>query len=301
MMDLLLAYQLIRAIPSNAALVLVGDIDQLPSVGPGCVLRDIIESGLIPVCRLTQVFRQAAQSAIITNAHKVNKGQIPVFPRGKVQSPGQTDFYFVHAEEPEKAVSLVIDLTSKAIPDRFGFDRFSDIQVLSPMQRGLLGCRNLNTVLQENLNPEGQSVQRYGWTFRIGDKVMQTVNDYDKDVFNGDIGRIESLDTVDQEAIIQFDGRKVTYEFNELDELILSYAVTVHKSQGAEYPAVVIPIHTQHYALLQRNLLYTAITRGRKLVVLVGTQKAVAIAVKRMDSRQRVTLLKERLKKFHVC
>ena len=300
MMDLLLAYQLIRAIPNHAALILVGDVDQLPSVGPGCVLRDIIDSGLIPVCRLTQVFRQAAQSAIITNAHKVNKGQIPVFPRGKVQSPDQTDFYFVHAEEPEKAVSLVIDLTRKAIPDRFGFDSFSDIQVLSPMQRGLLGCRNLNTALQESLNPEGPSVQRCGWTFRVGDKVMQTVNDYDKDVFNGDIGRIESLDTIDQEVIVQFDGREVTYDFNELDELILSYAVSVHKSQGAEYSAVVISIHIQHYALLQRNLLYTEITRGRKLVVLVGTQKAVAIAVKHVDSKRRVTLLKERLKQFNV-
>ena len=236
MMDLLLAYQLIRAIPKYAALILVGDVDQLPSVGPGCVLRDIIESELIPVCRLTEVFRQAAQSAIITNAHKVNRGQIPIFPQGKVQSPDQTDFYFVHADEPEKAVSLVIDLTCKAIPDRFGFDCFDGIQILSPMQRGLLGCRNLNAALQENLNPEGPSVQRYGWTFRIGDKVMQTVNDYDKDVFNGDIGRIESLDPVDQEITVQFDGRRVTYEFNELDELILSYAVTVHKSQGTEYP-----------------------------------------------------------------
>jgi len=300
MMDLLLAYQLMRAIPNHAALILVGDVDQLPSVGPGCVLRDIIDSDLIPVCRLTEVFRQAAQSAIITNAHKVNRGQIPVFPKGKVQSPDETDFYFVHADEPEKAVSLIIDLTCKAIPDRFGFDRFNDIQVLSPMQRGLLGCRNLNAVLQENLNPEGPSVQRYGWTFCVGDKVMQTVNDYEKDVFNGDIGRIESLDTVDQEVAVQFDGHRVTYEFNELDELMLSYAITVHKSQGTEYPVVVIPIHTQHYALLQRNLLYTAITRGRKLVVLVGTQKAVAIAVKRMDSRRRVTLLKERLKKFNV-
>ncbi len=300
MLDLLLAHQLIRAIPEHAALILVGDVDQLPSVGPGCVLRDIIDSGLIPVCRLTQVFRQAAQSAIITNAHKVNRGQIPVFPKGKVQSPDQTDFYFVHAEEPEKAVSLVINLTCKAIPDRFGFNRFDDIQVLSPMQRGLLGCRNLNAALQENLNPEGPSVQRYGWTFRIGDKVMQTVNNYDKDVFNGDIGRIVKLDDIDQELVVQFDDRQVTYEFNELDEIMLSYATTVHKSQGSEYPVVVMPIHSQHYVLLQRNLLYTAITRGRKLVVLVGTQKAVAIAVRRMHSRRRVTLLKERLKQFSV-
>ena len=298
MMDLLLAYQLIRAIPVSSALILVGDVDQLPSVGPGSVLRDIIESGLIPVCRLTEVFRQAAQSSIITNAHKVNKGQMPVLPQGKVQSPNQTDFYFVNVEEPEKAVSLVINLTCKAIPDRFGFDRFDDIQILSPMQRGLLGCRNLNTVLQENLNPEGPSVERYGWTFRIGDKVMQIVNNYEKDIFNGDIGRIESIDSVDQDVTVLFDGRKVTYDFNELDELILSYAITIHKSQGTEYPAVVIPIHTQHYTMLQRNLLYTAITRARKLVVLVGTQKAVAIAIKRVDSGKRVTLLKERLNKF---
>jgi exodeoxyribonuclease V alpha subunit len=300
MMDLLLAHQLIRAIPEHAALILVGDVDQLPSVGPGCVLRDIIDSGLIPVVRLTRVFRQAAESAIITNAHKVNKGQIPVFPKGKTQSPEQTDFYFVPAEKPEKAVSLVINLTCKAIPDRFGFDRFDDIQVLSPMKRGILGCRNLNAALQENLNPEGPSVQRYGWTFRIGDKVMQTVNNYDKDVFNGDIGRIVKLDEIDHELTVRFEDRRVTYEFNELDEIMLSYATTVHKSQGSEYPVVVMPIHSQHYVLLQRNLLYTAITRGRKLVVLVGTQKAVAIAVKRMDSRRRVTLLKERLKQFNM-
>ncbi len=298
MMDLLLAYQLIRAIPVSSALILVGDVDQLPSVGPGSVLRDIIESGLVTVCRLTEVFRQAAQSSIITNAHKVNKGQMPVLPQGKVQSPNQTDFYFVNVEDPEKAVSLVINLTCKAIPNSFGFDQFDDIQILSPMQRGLLGCRNLNTVLQENLNPEGPSVERYGWTFRIGDKVMQIVNNYEKDIFNGDTGRIESIDSVDQDVTVLFDGRKVTYDFNELDELILSYAITIHKSQGTEYPAVVIPIHTQHYTMLQRNLLYTAITRGRKLVVLVGMQKAVAIAVKRMESKRRVTLLKERLKQF---
>jgi exodeoxyribonuclease V alpha subunit len=293
-----LAHQLIRAIPEQAALILVGDVDQLPSIGPGCVLRDIIDSDFIPVVRLTRVFRQAAQSAIITNAHKVNQGRMPVFPKGKTQSPDQTDFYFIHAEKPEKAVSLVINLTCKAIPDRFGFNRFDDIQVLSPMKRGLLGCRNLNAALQEKLNPEGPSVQRYGWTFRVGDKVMQTVNNYDKDVFNGDIGRIVKLDNIDRELTVRFDNRRVTYEFNELDEIMLSYAITVHKSQGSEYPVVVIPIHSQHYVLLQRNLLYTAITRGRKLVVLVGTQKAVAIAVRRMDSRRRVTLLKERLKQF---
>jgi len=295
MLDLVLAYQLIRAIPTGSALILVGDVDQLPSVGPGCVLRDIIESQTIPICRLTEVFRQALQSAIITNAHKVNQGQMPHFPQGRVESPEKTDFYFIEAEEPEKAVSLVLRLMGESIPQRFGLDPFEDIQILTPMQRGILGSRNLNSVLQQTLNPEGLSVERYGGTFRIGDKVMQTVNNYDKDVFNGDIGRIVKLDEIEQEVTVRFDERHVVYDFNELDEVVLSYATTVHKAQGSEYPAVVMPIHTQHYPLLQRNLLYTAITRGRKLVVLVGSRKAVSIAVKRMDSRRRVTLLKERL------
>jgi exodeoxyribonuclease V alpha subunit len=295
MLDLVLAHQLVRAIPTHAALILIGDVDQLPSVGPGCVLRDIIESEVFPVCRLTQVFRQAAQSAIITNAHRVNHGEMPQFPRGKVEQPSQTDCYFVEAQDPEKALSLTIHLACEAIPSRFGFDRVNDIQVLTPMQKGVLGCRNLNLSLQKALNPSGPFIDRYGWTFRVGDKVMQTVNDYDKDVFNGDIGHIVRLDEIEQELLVRFDGRDISYNFIELDELMLSYAATVHKSQGCEYPAVIIPIHTQHYALLQRNLLYTAITRGRKLVVLVGARKAIAIAVNRVDSRRRMTLLKERL------
>lgn len=295
MLDVVLAHQLIRAIPRHAALILVGDVDQLPSVGPGCVLRDMIESGKIPVCQLTEVFRQAAQSAIITNAHRVNAGQRLLLPEPKANSTETSDFYFIKAEDPEKATALIVKLTSESIPERFGFDRFNDIQILTPMQRGLLGARNLNVVLQQALNPEGDFVQRYGWTFRTGDKVMQTINDYEKDVFNGDIGRIGKIDPVDQELTVQFDDRKVNYDFNELDELMLSYAATVHKSQGSEYPAVVMPIHTQHYALLQKNLLYTGITRARKLVVLVGTMKAVAIATKRMKSKHRITLLKERL------
>lgn len=195
----------------------------------------------------------------------------------------------------EQRVGLIIQLAAEAIPKRFGFDRISDIQVLTPMQKGSLGCRNLNLSMQAALNPSGPSIERYGWTFRVGDKVMQTVNNYDKDVFNGDSGRIVRLDDVEQELVVRFDGRDVVYDFNELDELMLSYAVTVHKSQGSEYPAVIIPIHTQHYVLLQRNLLYTAITRGRKLAVLVGTRKAIGIAVKQVDSRRRITLLKERL------
>jgi exodeoxyribonuclease V alpha subunit len=295
MLDITLAWQLVRAIPHRSAVILVGDVDQLPSVGPGCVLRDIIDSGKVPVCRLTQVFRQAARSAIVTNAHRINQGEMPTFPREKVESPGSTDFYFVEVADPDKAVDMVRRMVCEHIPQKFGFDRVDDIQVLSPMQRGVLGCRNLNTVLQEALNPTGPAIQRYGWTFRVGDKVMQMVNNYDKDVFNGDIGRVTEIDEVEQEVVIRFDGRPVTYDFNELDELHLSYATTVHKSQGSEYPVVVLPIHTQHYMMLQRNLLYTAITRSRKLVVLIGTQKALAIAVRNMDARRRVTLLKQRL------
>jgi exodeoxyribonuclease V alpha subunit len=295
MLDITLAWQLVRAIPYRAAVILVGDVDQLPSVGPGCVLRDIIDSGKVPVCRLTEVFRQAARSAIVTNAHRINQGQMPSFPREKVASPDKTDFYFVEVADPDKAVDMVRRMVCEHIPRKFGFDRVDDIQVLSPMQRGTLGCRNLNEVLQKALNPTGPAIQRYGWTFRVGDKVMQMVNDYDKDVFNGDIGRVAKIDEVEQEVVVQFDGRSVKYDFNELDELHLSYATTVHKSQGSEYPVVVMPIHTQHYIMLQRNLLYTATTRSRKLVVLVGTVKALAIAVKNMDARRRVTLLKQRL------
>jgi exodeoxyribonuclease V alpha subunit len=267
-----------------------------PSVGPGCVLRDIIESTVFPVCRLTGIFRQAAQSAIITNAHRVNQGETPLFPRGKVERPSDTDCYFVEAQDPEKALALTIHLACEAIPNRFGFDRINDIQILTPMQKGVLGCRNLNLSLQKALNPTGPFLERYGWIFRVGDKVIQTVNNYDKDIFNGDIGRIVRVDDVEQELVVRVDEREVTYDFNELDELMLSYAVTIHKSQGCEYPVVIIPIHAQHYTLLQRNLLYTALTRGRKLVVLVGARKAIAIAVNRTDSRRRVTLLKERLR-----
>jgi len=295
MLDISLAWQLVRAIPCSAAVILVGDVDQLPSVGPGSVLRDIIDSGKVPVCRLSEVFRQAARSAIVTNAHRVNQGEMPNFPREKVQSPDRTDFYFVEVADPDKAVDMLRRMVCEHIPQKFGFDRVDDIQVLSPMQRGTLGCRNLNVVLQEALNPTGPAIQRYGWTFRVGDKVMQMVNDYDKDVFNGDIGRVTGIDDVEQEVVVRFDDRPVKYDFNELDELNLSYATTVHKSQGSEYPVVVLPIHTQHYVMLQRNLLYTAITRSRKLVVLVGALRALAIAVKNMDARWRVTLLKQRL------
>jgi len=295
MIDLVLAYQLVRAIPPSAALIIVGDVDQLPSIGPGCVLRDIINSGVITVCFLTEIFRQAAQSSIITNAHRINSGLLPQWPQGKVESPKDSDFYFIEAEEPEKGVDIIKRLFKEKIKGQFGFNPLEDIQVLTPMLRGELGSRNLNLVLQEAINPAGDSIQRYGWTFRTGDKVMQIVNNYDKDVFNGDIGRIISFNHEEKELLVRFEDREIIYDFEELDELVLSYAITIHKSQGSEYPCVIVPIHTQHYQLLQKNLLYTAVSRGRKLVVLVGTKKALHIAVNRIESSKRVTSLKARL------
>ena len=224
---------------------------------------------------------------------------MPVFPGRVMEGETPADFYFVEAAEPEAGVDAVLRLVREHVPRRFGLHPLDDVQVLSPMQRGLLGARNLNLVLQAGLNPPGPgrpSVERFGWTFRVGDKVMQTANDYDKDVFNGDIGRVTGIDEDEQELVVTYEGRDVVYDLKELDELTLAYATTVHKSQGSEYPAVVIPIHTQHFTLLQRNLLYTAMTRGKRLVVLVGSKKAVAMAVKRTDSVRRVTTLAERLR-----
>lgn len=295
MLDLPLAASLLRAIPRHGALILVGDVDQLPSVGPGCVLRDVIEAGVVPVCHLAHVFRQAARSAIISNAHRVNGGQMPEFPRARAGSDTEHDCFFVRAEEPAKGVELILRLVSEAIPRRFQLDPLRDIQVLAPMQRGELGARNLNQALQAALNPAAAGVSRFGWSYRVGDRVMQTVNNYEKDVFNGDIGHITAVDQLEQTLSVRFEDRDVDYHFGELDELLPAYAVTVHKAQGSEYPAVVVPIHTQHYALLQRNLLYTAMTRGRRLVVLVGTRKALAIAVRTVEARQRITTLRERL------
>jgi len=248
------------------------------------------------VCRLTQISRPAAGSQIVQNAHRVNSDEMPQYPRTKVADPKESDFYFVQAEEPDAGEKMILRLVTKDIPEKFGLDARRDVQVLTPMQRGILGAQNLNRSLQEALNPTGAAIQRFGMTFRVGDKVMQVRNNYDKDVFNGDIGHIVGLDDEEREAVIEYDGRKVTYLYDEFDEVTLSYAVTIHKSQGSEYPCVVIPIHTQHYMMLQRNLLYTGITRGRKLVVLVGTKKAIAIAVKRVQSQSRITTLKERLR-----
>jgi exodeoxyribonuclease V alpha subunit len=290
MVDVMLMQSLVNAIPDSAALLIVGDIDQLPSVGPGQVLADIIGSGTVPVVRLTEVFRQAAQSRIITTAHQINQGQIPNL--GKAD--GETDFYFIPADDPEDAVPKIINLVGKHIPRKFGLDPIRDIQVLCPMNRGGVGARSLNIELQAALNPNpAAKVERFGWTFARGDKVMQIENDYDKDVFNGDIGYIQAVDTVEGELTVDFEGREVNYLFGELDTLVPAYAATIHKSQGSEYPAVVIPVMTQHYAMLQRNLLYTGLTRGKKLVILVGQRKAIAIAVKNEAGRRRWSKLDE--------
>ena len=296
MIDVQLAVHLFRAVPRHGLLVLVGDVDQLPSVGPGCVLRDVIESGTLPVYRLTEIFRQDAGSRIVRNAHRINSGQMPELPGKDEGMAGGGDFFFVKAETPERGVELIRKLVCEAIPRRFGFDPMGDVQILTPMQKGELGARNLNAAMQAALNPRGIDVERFGWKFREGDRVMQTENDYDKDVFNGDVGLVAKVDLDEQELVVRYDDRKVAYDFQELDELTPAYAVTVHKSQGSEYPCVVLPMHTQHYVMLQRNLLYTGLTRGKKLVVIVGTEKAVGLAVRNAEAGRRNTTLRKRLR-----
>ena len=290
MVDVPLMRALLRAMPDEAGLLLVGDVDQLPSVGPGQVLADLIASGALPVVRLTEVFRQAAESRIIANAHHINQGRVPDLDRA---GPG-ADFVFVPASEPEEAVERVLALVTARIPRRFGLDPVRDVQVLCPMNRGGVGARALNVALQAALNPAGEPrVERFGATFAPGDKVMQVENDAERDVFNGDLGLVERVDLEEGELTARFDGRPVTYPFAELDALRPAYAVTIHKSQGSEYPAVVIPVMTQHYAMLQRNLLYTGVTRAKRLVVLVGQPKAVAMAVRNAAGRQRWSKLHE--------
>src|ERR1700737_341059 len=284
MVDVMLMQALMKAVPDHAALLIGGDIDQLPSVGPGQILADVIASAAVPVVRLTEVFRQAAQSRIITSAHRINQGSIPDL--GKPE--GDSDFYFVQADDSETAVPRIIELVKNCIPQRFGLDPIRDIQVLCPMNRGGVGARSLNIELQAALNPAGErKVERFGWTFAPGDKVMQIENDYDKEVYNGDIGYLDDVAPEAGELTASFDGRAVTYGFGELDTLVPAYAATIHKSQGSEYPAVVIPVLTQHYAMLQRNLLYTGVTRGKQLVVLVGQTKALAIAARNVSGRRR--------------
>ncbi len=292
MVDCILMHHLLKAIPQHATLIMVGDVNQLPSVGAGNVLNDVISSGKVPVVELNEIFRQARQSSIIVNAHKINSGIVPSFN----PSAGQLDdFFFIRKEEPEEVLELILELVKNRIPERFGFDPVDDIQVLTPMHKGSIGAGNLNARLQDVLNPSGNGVSRFGRNFRVRDKVMQIKNNYDKEVFNGDIGRITGIDEEAQELTISFDGRNVDYDFSDLDEVVLAYAVSVHKAQGSQYPVVVIPVHTQHYMLLQRNLIYTGITRGQKLVVMVGTPKALAIAVGNNKTRKRYTRLAERL------
>jgi exodeoxyribonuclease V alpha subunit len=289
MVDVPLMRALLRALPDQAALLLVGDVDQLPSVGPGQVLADIIASKAVPVIRLTEVFRQAATSRIITNAHRINQGLMP-----ELTAPEGSDFYFVDAAEPEDALRKLLTMVSRRIPERFGLDAVRDIQVLCPMNRGSLGARSLNIALQAALNPPGPvQVQRFGWTFGPGDKVMQVTNDYERDVFNGDLGIISAIDPEEGALTVSFDGRAVEYSFGELDELVLAYATTIHKAQGSEYPVVVIPMTTQHYTMLARNLVYTGVTRGKRLVILVGQRKALAIAVRHGGTRRRWSKLGE--------
>ena len=294
MVDTLLMYHLLKAIPPQAHLILVGDVDQLPSVGPGNVLKDIIDSGIFTVVRLTEIFRQAQESMIIVNAHKVNQGEFPILK--EIERKEATDFYFIQEEEPEKVLNQILTLCSERIPKHFGFHSIRDIQVLTPMHKGVIGAINLNLELQEKLNPDQQSITHGSRTFKLHDKVMQIVNNYDKEVFNGDIGWVSRIDQEDRELTIDFEGRLVPYDYSDLDEVVLAYAISVHKSQGSEYPAVIIPVTTQHYMLLQRNLIYTGITRAKKLVVLIGTKKALAIAIKNNKPQLRFTLLSERLK-----
>jgi len=293
MIDTLLMYHLLKATPLHAHLILVGDIDQLPSVGPGNVLKDIIASGIFTVVRLTEIFRQAQESMIIVNAHKVNQGEFPIMK--EIDKKEINDFYFIQEEEPEKILDQVITLCAQRIPGRFGFHPIKDIQVLTPMHRGVIGATNLNIELQRALNPDKQGITHGSRTFNLGDKVMQITNNYDKEIFNGDIGWVSRIDQEDREVTIDFDGRLVSYDYSDLDEVVLAYAISVHKSQGSEYPVVILPVTTQHYILLQRNLIYTGITRAKKLVVLIGTKKALAIAIRNNKPQLRFTHLSVRL------
>jgi exodeoxyribonuclease V alpha subunit len=293
MVDTLLAASLVAAVPTPAQLVLVGDVDQLPSVGPGRVLHDVIASRAAPVVRLTEIFRQAAESAIIVAAHRVNRGELP-----ELATREGSDFFFVERDEPADVLATVCEVVAERIPRRFGLDPLADVQVLTPMHRGEVGAQRLNAALQERLNPAregGGELVRGARTLRAGDRVLQLRNDYDKEVFNGDVGRIVEI-VGEGGLVVEIDGRRIPYDAGELDQLVHAYALSIHKSQGSEYPAVVVPLTTQHFMLLQRNLLYTALTRGKRLVVLVGSRKALFLAVRNDDTRQRWTWLAQRLR-----
>ena len=290
MIDIMLMYALLRAVPDTMTLIMVGDVDQLPSVGAGNVLRDIINSETFPVVRLTKIFRQAATSRIITNAHRINKGQYPDLSNGS-----NTDFFFVGREDPEKAAAEIVELVKRKLP---GFYKTppSSIQVLTPMQRGVVGAANLNQILQAAINPESPGLRRGGVEYRVRDKVMQIRNNYDKEVFNGDIGVVAAVDLEDRELVVNFDDREIRYDVTELDELVLAYATTIHKAQGSEYPIVVMPIMMTHYVMLQRNLIYTGITRAKKGLIIVGTKKAISAAVRTVTVSRRNTMLTTRIR-----
>ncbi|MDE2724828.1 MAG: AAA family ATPase, partial [Gemmatimonadota bacterium] len=289
MVDTVLMNSLLRAVPISASVVLVGDVDQLPSVGAGNVLKDVIASGIVEVVELNEIFRQAQTSRIITNAHAINRGEMPY-----LQNDRDADFFFLEVSEPDQVVEMVCGLCAARLPRTYRLDSIEDIQVLVPMYRGETGANNLNRVLQDTLNPKGEEMTRGGIRFRVGDKVMQVRNNYDRDIFNGDIGRIQGID--DDILRVRFQDRVLEYEFSELDELVLAYAMSVHKSQGAEFRAVVMPLTTQHYMMLQRNLLYTAITRARELVVLAGTKQALGMAVRNNRVAERHTTLSQRIR-----
>jgi len=299
MIDIVLANSLIKAIDDGASVVLVGDADQLPSVGPGAFLQDLISSGVAPVARLTQIFRQAARSLIVQNAHQINRGEFP-----RLVKPGEekSDCYFIEAEEPEEVIRLIVNSVSKSLPSRFGYDPLKDIQTLSPMNRGRVGAGRLNGVLQAALNPQSPDgpgkaeAVRGDRTLRVGDKVIQRVNNYRLEVFNGDMGAIEAIDLEDQMIAVRFADRVVEYDFADSLELSHGFAVTIHKAQGSEYPAVVIPLHTQHYLMLSRNLLYTALTRAKKTVVIIGTTQAIGMAMRNLEAMRRFTGLARELK-----
>ncbi len=297
MIDTILMYHLLKAIPAAATCIFVGDVNQLPSVGPGNVLNDMIASGSLPVVELTEIFRQAKSSRIIVNAHKINEGKLPAFDPSGLFDPNN-DFYFIEQDDAEKVLEIVLELVSRRIPQRFGFDAIDDIQVLTPMHKGVVGAVNLNDQLQSVLNPGNGGVVRADRTLRVNDKVMQIRNNYDKDIFNGDIGRISAIRPEERQLTAVFDNRHIVYDFSELDEMVLAYAISVHKSQGSEYPVVILPILTQHYILLQRNLIYTAVTRGRNLVVMVGSRKALAMGVNNNQTQQRFTRLRYQLSSF---
>lgn len=296
MMDTMLMFHLLKAIPLGATVIFVGDVHQLPSVGPGNVLKDVIQSGVVDVVELHEVFRQAQESDIITNAHKINAGEVPFLESSKERL---SDFYFIRQDDPERCAAMIVDLVKNHIPRRFRFDPIDQIQVLTPMHKGSAGSGNLNHLLQDALNPQPLCLKRGDREYRLDDKVMQLRNNYDKDVFNGDIGRICVVNTEDKKLTVRFDDEKnVIYDFNELDELVPAYAISIHKSQGSEYQAVVIPVLTQHYVLLQRNLIYTGVTRGKKLVILVGAPKALTMAIKNNKMQKRFTYLAQRLSEF---